>query len=379
MTMAKFSTILLLLAVVLVCNVVVGELAGSPQRRRAAVGDRNSTAPSMAPTFVYVDGDGEVASKSDKSKSKGSSKGSKGAKASKSEKYSKKIKALASHVDEVKEESESKSKGSGKSSKSVKSVGGKSDKSAKSDKSKKSAKGATPIPEDSISSKSSVYAITYSPTEEIPSPKDLEELTKMTEKYLEGFMMDFFEKTALTDLDAFLTVMVRDIFVLGQPVIAEFQSNGLFDADSIFIPVTRELDNLIEDAVAQNEYMELLNDLPKSNPFRGTKTIGFTESDSDSPEDAFASGDSSSFVKAGVAAAAAGVVVLAAGLAMLKRRRPSFDDEDMQSLSPKSGSEDVTIAGETASMGVEDASTHFSHWRKNRSLGGEFHDEPLDN
>ncbi len=192
-------------------------------------------------------------------------------------------------------------------------------------------------------------------------------------------MMDFFEKTALTDLDAFLTVMVRDIFVLGEPVIAEFQSNGLFDADSIFIPVTRELDNLIGDAVAQDEYLELLNDLPKSNPFRGTKTIAFTESDSDPSEDAFASGDSSSFVKAGVAAAAAGVVVLAAGLAMLKRRRPSFDDEDMQSLSPKVGSEDMTSAGETCSMGLEDASTHFSHWRKTRSLGGEFHDEPLDN
>lgn len=199
----------------------------------------------------------------------------------------------------------------------------------------------------------------------------------MTAEYLEDFMMEFFEKTALTDLDAFLTVMVRDVFVLGEPVIAEYQSNGLFDPESIFIPVTRELDNLIEDAIAQDAYLELLNDLPKSNPFRGTKTIAFTESDG---EGTTGSSDSSSFVKAGVAAAAAGVVVLAAGLALLKRRRPSFDDEDVQSLAPKSRSEDMMSTGETCSMGVEDVSTHFSHWRTSRFKdGGEFHDEPLDN
>ncbi len=133
MTMAKFSSILLLLAAFLVCNVVVGELAGSPQRRRAAVGDRNSTAPSMAPSIVYVDKDDT--SKSGKSVSKGLSKGSKGSKGTKSSKYEKKFKALASFVDEASEQSESnttKPEGSTKAPKSAKSESEKSVKSAKS-------------------------------------------------------------------------------------------------------------------------------------------------------------------------------------------------------------------------------------------------------
>ena len=101
----------------------------------------------------------------------------------------------------------------------------------------------------------------------------------MTHKYLEDFMMEFFDKTALTDLDNFLTVMVRDIFIEGEPVLAEYQSNGLFNPDSIFIPVTRELDNLIEDATAQDEYLALVNALPLSNPFRGTEKITFNVGD----------------------------------------------------------------------------------------------------
>ena len=159
----------------------------------------------------------------------------------------------------------------------------------------------------------------------------------MTHKYLEDFMMEFFDKTALTDLDNFLTIMVRDIFVEGEPVLAEYQSNGLFNPDSIFIPVTRELDNLIEDAITQDEYLEMVNALPRSNPFRGTEKITFNVGDGQTTDGDSTDGNSgessSSFVRAGVAAAAAGIVVLAAGLAMLKSRRPSVDDEndDMQS------------------------------------------------
>lgn len=244
---------------------------------------------------------------------------------------------------------------------------------------------APPTSADSISIKSSTYAITYSPTKEIPSPKDLEELSMMTQAYLEDFMMEFFDKTSLTDLDTFLTVMVRDIFVKGEPVLAEYQSNGLFNPDSIFIPNAQELDNLIGDAISRDEYLEMLNHLPKSNPFRGTTTIAFTDSDSDSPtQKNTTSGESSSFVGAGVAAAAAGVVVLAASLAILKRKRLSFDDEDNEdakSLSPrKMEAEDLTTAEETSAMGLEDAPTHFSHWRTSKYYNdcGEFQDEPLD-
>lgn len=202
-------------------------------------------------------------------------------------------------------------------------------------------------------------------------------------------MMSFFDKTALTDLDNFLTIMVRDVFVAGEPVLTEYQSNGLFNPDSIFVPVSRELDNLIQDAIAQDEYMDMLNTLPKSNPFRRTETIAFTEADIMTTADgstSSSSSESSSFVRAGVAAAAAGVVVLAVGLAMLQKRRPSLEDDndDIQSFSPrKSTAEDLSITGDAYTTAEEDASSHFAHWRTAKNYndgaeGGEFQDEPLD-
>ena len=217
--------------------------------------------------------------------------------------------------------------------------------------------------------------VTYSAIEEIPTAKDLEQLEEVTADYLEDFMEDFFEKTALTDLDEFMTVMVRDVFVKGEPVIAEYQSNGIFDPDSIFVPVTKELDNLIGDAISRDAYMEMLNKLPKGNPFRGAKVLSFTESDGTVTTVGEGTTTGTSFVTAGVAAAAAGVVVLAASLAILKRGGQSLDDEDLQSLSPrKLESEDLTTAAESSGAG-----SNFSHWKASRSYSdvGEFQDEPL--
>jgi len=392
-TMTTFSNNLLLLSVLLLlCGRVVGERGESPQRRRTAVGDRDTIAPASSDSSDI--GEGMKFEKSIKSFSGKGMKSDKSEKSLKSEKkYGKGFDMVLSMDMELPEKGAKKDK----DIKMVKSR--KSEKSEKNEKIEKRLKQeksgvtfpSTPSPTsvDSISSKSSTFAITYSPTKEIPTSKNLQELTMMTQKYLEDFMMSFFDKTALTDLDNFLTIMVRDVFVAGEPVLAEFQSNGLFNPDSIFIPVTRELDNLIQDAIAQDEYLLMLKDLSKSNPFRETETIAFTEGDTNTTAgDSTDSNrsESSSFVRAGVAAAAAGVVILAAGLAMLKSRRPSQDDDnnDTQSFSPrKSSSEDLTIAGDTCTMSVEDASSHFAHWRtaksyNNGSEGGEFKDEPLD-
>lgn len=220
--------------------------------------------------------------------------------------------------------------------------------------------------------------ITYSALEVIPTAKDLEQLAKVTADYLEDFMEDFFKKTALTDIDDFMTVMVRDVFVKGEPVIAEYQSNGIFDADSIFVPVTKEMDNLIGDAISRDAYLDALSKLPKTNPFRDATVIAFTETDGTETTlgggEGSSTGTGSSFVTGGVAAAAAGVLVLAASLAILKRGNRSFDDEDIQSLTPrKLQSEDLTTAADS----FGDAS--FSHWKASRSYSdvGEFQDEPL--
>jgi len=194
-------------------------------------------------------------------------------------------------------------------------------------------------------------------------------------------MTDFFDKTALTDLDSFLTIMVRDAFVEGEPILVQYQSNGLFSPDSIFIPVTREIDNLIQDAFADESYLESVRSLPTSNPFRQTEAIAFVIVDENT---ASARTTSSGDMRAGVAAAAAGFVVLAAGLAVLKGRRSSIDDDDEHSFSPrKSAAEDSTIAGETCNMSTDESSGHFAHWRSMKTYNNEtqvddFEDEPLD-
>jgi len=293
-----------------------------------------------------------------------------------------------------------------KSSKSEKSKGSKDDKTSKKDdksfksdkrlKLKKDKDGKlgirfpvtppTPISSDSISSMSSLFAITYLPAMDL-TEEDFEELTMVTQKYLEDFMMSFFDKTSLTDLDNFLTIMTRENYLGGEPFMAIYQSEGRFDPDSIFIPVDRELDNLIQDAIAQEEYLEALKDLPRSNPLRGTTSIKLTEPGSSTAgdESTGSSSETSSIVQAGVGAAAAGIVVLAAGLALLKTRRPSPDDENEDALSfvpeVSPAEEGTTHVGDIGTMSADDAS--FAHWRTAKSYNdgidaGEFQDEPLD-
>jgi len=249
---------------------------------------------------------------------------------------------------------------------------------------------SSPTAIDSISARSSPYAITYSPSTDTPNTDDYAELTSATQGYLEGAMKDFFEKTALTDIDNFLTIMVREAFIEGEPVLVTYESKGLFNPDSIFIPVTREIDNLIEDAIGSEDYLTLVQSLSASNPFRTTEKINISLADEVTTEveetantSSNSDGESSSSkARASVAAAAAGIVVLAASLAMLRSRRVGLDDED-QSLSPqKLYSEDSTIAGETCNMSMDDSSSHSTNWRTmntfNETNQHEFEDEPLD-
>jgi hypothetical protein len=242
---------------------------------------------------------------------------------------------------------------------------------------------SSPTSLDSISSRSSPFAITYSPSTNTPTSENYAQLTGATQKYLEDFMMNFFDKTALTDLDNFLTIRVREAFVEGEPVLVTYESNGLFNPDSIFIPVTREIDNLIADALGSEDYLTLIQSLPRSNPFRETETTTLSTVDEVTTPSSRTGDDSGpSYAGAGIAAAAAGFVVLAASLAMLRSRRGGLDDEN-QSFSPqKLSSEDSTIADETCNMSMDDSSGHFQTWRTTRTYNDtaehEFQDEPLD-
>ena len=139
---------------------------------------------------------------------------------------------------------------------------------------KKSKKGgvvtSTPPP---ISSKSSLFFVSYSPLTNTPTIENYRELTRATQEYLEDFFMDFFDTITVIDLDNFLTVRVRQAFILGEPALVLYESNGLFNPDTITFPDTRAIDNLIEDALGSKDYLALIQSLPISNPFRETEAI----------------------------------------------------------------------------------------------------------
>lgn len=197
-------------------------------------------------------------------------------------------------------------------------------------------------------------------------------------------MINEFDGTSLTNLDDFLTFMIRNEFESGQPAIAEYESTGLFNPSSIFLPTTRELNQLISEAFNDSnmpEYLQRVQNLPRSNPFSDTDEITFSEVDSStSSQDT-----TGSFVRAGVAAGAAGLVVLVAGLAIMgtrPRRGEAEEDQTISSVKKMSG--DATVAGETCNMSVDGSSVAQS-WKtpmgfQNHTTEeeGEFEDEPLD-
>jgi hypothetical protein len=200
--------------------------------------------------------------------------------------------------------------------------------------------------------------------------------------YLEEFMAAEFSQTSLTNLDDFVTFMTRNEFEQGEPVTAEYRSTGLFNPSSIFLPTVRELNMLVQDAFKDDnlaEYVQRVQALPSANPFSGTETVVF-EQLSNSTTTQGTRESTSSFVRAGVAAAAAGIVVLAAGLAVMRSRRNDVDEEE--SFPQQKGvSSESTVAGETCNMSVDDSTV--AQWKtpprfQNETLDEEFEDEPLD-
>jgi hypothetical protein len=204
---------------------------------------------------------------------------------------------------------------------------------------------------------------------------------------MEEFMINEFEGTSLTNLDDFLTIMIRNEFEAGEPVLSEYESTGLFNPSSIFLPTVRELNQLISEAFNDDnlsEYLQRVRNLPRSNPFSDTDEIEFSEVDGSSSTRS--QDTAGSFVRAGVAAASAGVVVLAVGLAILRSQSRGGKADDDQTITPlKKLSGDNTVAGETCNMSMDGSSVAQS-WKTPTGFSSnttgqeenEFEDEPLD-
>jgi hypothetical protein len=225
--------------------------------------------------------------------------------------------------------------------------------------------------------------------ERLPSTEEYAQLAEVTRGYLEGFMVDEFSQTSLTNLDDFLTFMIRNSFTFGEPVQADYRSTGLFNPSSIFLPTVRELDELITTAFTDDnlaEYLALVRALPSGNVFSRTTSISKGLPEVPIPRNSGSSvkADGSATFTAGVAAAAAGIVVLTAGLFLL-RRKEDPEDGEFGEASCKKG--DITVAGETCNMSLDGSSA--APWRSNATKyadngdddeldESEFEDEPLD-
>jgi len=179
-------------------------------------------------------------------------------------------------------------------------------------------------------------------------------------------MISEFAQTSLTNLDDFLTVQVRQETAAGEdfPVTIEFQSIGLFNPNSIFLPTVRELDQLVTGAFQGDnlpEYIKRLNALPSANPLSRTADVVKGPPIGAAPR---ASGNgglsgirNASSTTAGLAAAAAGILVLAAGLVVLRKRRDAaegIDAEFEEQIQPtKDTAGDKTVSSDTCGMSVD--------------------------
>lgn len=242
----------------------------------------------------------------------------------------------------------------------------------------------SPTSENSIPIRATPYALYYDGDfSRIPSDEEFASVAELTRVYLEELMIDEFAQTSLTNLDDFITFMIRNSFDFGEPVQADYRSTGLFNPSSIFLPTVRELDELITEAFTDDsldEYVSLLQNLPSRNIF--STTSGVMKALPNVPVPRTASDGSTSgsgTFKMGLAAAAAGIVVLAAGAAMLKRRKGEESLEDPYKETNLKG-DAATLAGETCTASLDGSSV----WRKSSPYvvedldESEFEDEPLE-
>lgn len=179
-------------------------------------------------------------------------------------------------------------------------------------------------------------------------------------------MLQEFGQTSLTNLDDFLTVMVRNSFTSGNPIQIEFRSTGLFNPSSIFLPTVRELDGLITQAFTGDyldAYLDMLDELPNDNQFADTRSVELS-----TPIIIPRTKSTTQGAKAtpAIGASAAAIVVLAAGLIVLRGRRKNNGDLEEDTFIGGKHLGDDTLADETCTESLC-ASSDVVSWRPNKS------------
>jgi hypothetical protein len=221
----------------------------------------------------------------------------------------------------------------------------------------------SPVPDDSISIDLTPYVVAYTLGDNtMPQRQQYDELTELTDSYLDGYMLDFFEVQSQATLVAFRTERIDGTWVAGQPTIVDYKSIAYFDPVFDALPTQDTLDQVLANAFAEENtklYLDRLATLPESNVFR---TTTFVEQGAPTARMSGRSTSSKSANGAAIAAGAVGAVLLAAGLLIYKRRQ-SEDDNYSYSGKPLDKNRnlhgDMTVAGETYAGETYDGSVSW--------------------
>lgn len=188
----------------------------------------------------------------------------------------------------------------------------------------------------------------------MPQRQQYDELTKLTDSYLDVYMKARFQNQNEATLVLFETKRITGRWVADQPISVEYVSTAYFDSVFTSLPSKETLDDVLSDAFAEaniQPYLDGLKTLPDGNIFRTTTFVKQVEPTNRASTRSGGSTSSNTINNAAIAAGAVGLALLAAGLAIYKKRRQSEDDAYSYSGKAldknKNLHGDMTVAGET--------------------------------
>lgn len=225
----------------------------------------------------------------------------------------------------------------------------------------------SPTPANSVSIGLSAFEVVYTVGDNtLPQRQQYDELTALTNAYLDAYMKERFQSQTQATLVALVTERKTGRWVADKPITLVYESTAFFDPVFDALPSQATLDTVLSDAFAQDNiqpYLDGLASLPTSNIFRTTTSVQFGEPTITASTKSGGSTSSNTTNGAAIAAGAVGIALLAAGLVIYKKRRQSEDDNYSYSGKAlhknKNLHGDMTVAGETYAGETYDGSVSF--------------------
>jgi hypothetical protein len=219
---------------------------------------------------------------------------------------------------------------------------------------------ASPTDVGSVVVPLNLYAVSYEvvpPTTPRQATRfELDEVEDLTRLYLEEFFKDEYSTTQFTFLDDFVTRMLTHSFMMGQPLIVNYESIARFNPFTTVYPSPQQLNTVLQIAFSNENLVEyerrLATWLSDGNIFKDTRAALV---DSTTRTSRQSSGPSS----ATIAAAAVAATLVAASL-IIYRRRSGEEEIVGKDLNGDDKPSDITVAGETFAGDTYDGTASVS-------------------